>query len=121
MADIFYRRIKSFLPDTTLLYHIGSTSVPNMLAKPFVDIMVLVDNISKFDDFRLSFEKMGYNWMGEYGIPGRRYLWKIRNNEVDFHLQCFQFNHLAATNFIIFRNYLRANKNEAHNYAKIKQ
>lgn len=114
-------RIKSFLSDNTLLYHIGSTSVPNMLAKPVVDIMVLVDNISKLDACRSSFEKVGYNWMGEYGIPGRRYLWKIENGEVDFHLQCFQFDHLAAKNCIIFRNYLRANKNEAQDYAKIKQ
>src|SRR5437868_672555 len=70
------------------IYHIGSTAVPGMAAKPVIDILVVVKDITQLDNFKDKLESLGYHWMGEYSIPGRRYLWKVENDEIDFHLQC---------------------------------
>ena len=55
------------------IYHIGSTSVPGLAAKPVIDIMPTVRSIEAIDRFDASFEVLGYECMGEFGIPGRRY------------------------------------------------
>lgn len=55
------------------IHHIGSTAVEGLCAKPIIDIMPVVTDVEKVDDFDESFRKLGYECMGEFGIPGRRY------------------------------------------------
>ena len=43
--------IKGILADNCIaIYHIGSTSVPGLAAKPIIDIMVAVKSLTKVDD-----------------------------------------------------------------------
>ena len=58
------------------IYHIGSTSVPGLAAKPIIDIMPVVRDVGQIDRLQPAFEAIGYEYMGELGIPGRRYLRK---------------------------------------------
>ena len=58
------------------IYHIGSTSVPGLAAKPIIDIMPVVRHIALVDTCNAAFEVLGYECMGEFGIPGRRYFRK---------------------------------------------
>jgi GrpB-like predicted nucleotidyltransferase (UPF0157 family) len=115
------RRIKAILKnDLVAIHHIGSTAVPGMLAKPVIDIMVLVNDIHILQNYKVDLESMGYHWMGEYSIPGRRYLWRI-GDKTDFHLQCFQHDHIAATNCLVFRNFLISHPEKAIEYGKVKE
>ena len=67
-------RIKEILGDEAIeIYHIGSTSVEGLSAKPIIDIMPVVKDISRIDKLNPAFEALGYECMGEFGIPGRRY------------------------------------------------
>lgn len=115
------QRISAILKnDLVAIHHIGSTSVPSMLAKPVIDIMVLVNDIYLLDNYKTELESMGYHWMGEYGIPGRRYLWRVGNDKIDFHLQCFHHDHIAATNNLVFRDFLISHPEKAIEYSKAK-
>jgi GrpB-like predicted nucleotidyltransferase (UPF0157 family) len=58
-----------FKNDLVTTHHIGSTFVPGMLAKPVIDIMVLVSDIHILDNHKAELESMGYHWMGEYRAP----------------------------------------------------
>src|ERR1700723_1322421 len=58
------------------IYHIGSTSIPGMAAKPIIDIMPVVKSLEKVDSCNKAMEKLCYVPMGEYGIVGRRYFRK---------------------------------------------
>lgn len=70
-------RIKEILGDEAIeIYHIGSTSVEGLSAKPIIDIMPVVKDISRIDKLNPAFEALGYECMGEFGIPGRRYFRK---------------------------------------------
>lgn len=54
--------------------HIGSTAVPGMLAKPIVDVMIGVDAYPPLDPLISRLVILGYEDLGEAGVPGRRYL-----------------------------------------------
>jgi len=59
------------------IQHIGSTSIKGIKAKPIVDILVVVESISKVDYLDFS----GYEVKGENGISGRRYFQKNKNGK----------------------------------------
>ena len=67
-------KIQTILGETLVaVHHIGSTSVKGMKAKPTIDIMPVVHEIGAADPHKREFEAIGYEKLGEYGIPGRRY------------------------------------------------
>ena len=62
--------------DLVAIYHIGSTSVPGLAAKPIIDIMAAVKSLDRTDQKAGKFIQIGYEYLGEFGIAGRRYLRK---------------------------------------------
>lgn len=52
------------------LFHIGSTSVPGLAAKPIIDILPVVQDIDALDALTPQFAELGYEAMGEFGLPG---------------------------------------------------
>ena len=55
------------------IHHIGSTSVKGLKAKPIIDLMPVVKNINRVDEFNTVMVTIGYEPKGENGIYGRRY------------------------------------------------
>lgn len=69
--------ITEILKDNCIsIYHIGSTSVPGLAAKPIIDIMAAVRSLERVDTVAEKFSDLGYEYLGEFGITGRRYLRK---------------------------------------------
>ncbi|KAE8445708.1 hypothetical protein EG329_012887 [Mollisiaceae sp. DMI_Dod_QoI] len=54
--------------------HVGSTSVPGLIAKPVLDIDIIVSP-QDLDAARAALVSAGYVDIGEYGVPGR---WAFR-------------------------------------------
>ena len=115
-------RIAEILKDNCIsVYHIGSTSVPGLPAKPIIDIMVVVRSLEEVDTVAEKFSGIGYEWLGEFGMAGRRYLRK-GGDERSHQIHVFQADdwdnigrHLA------FRDYMRTHEKERDEYAKIKK
>ena len=61
------------VPGLVAIHHIGSTSVPGLPAKPVIDLLPVFADAGRLDAARPAVEAMGYEWLGEYGLPGRRY------------------------------------------------
>lgn len=75
-------KIKNILGDNCIaIYHIGSTAVLNLKAKPIIDIMPIVINLDEVDKKSKYFKSIGYEYLGKFGISGRRYL---RNPKIEF-------------------------------------
>ena len=75
------KKIKKILGKNCVgVYHIGSTSVKGLPAKPIIDIMPVVKDISLVDAHNSEFEALGYECRGEFGIPGRRFFAKGGDN-----------------------------------------
>ena len=103
------------------VHHIGSTSVPGLVAKPIIDLMPLVTNLADLDRQRELVEQLGYAWHGEFGLSGRRYC--TLSNESGTRtaqLHFFEAGTSQAHRHLAFRDYLRANPTVAREYAKEK-
>lgn len=116
-------KIRSVLGDLLIeIHHIGSTSVPNLPAKPVIDILPIVRDIVLVDAFNPQFEAIGYEPMGENGIPGRRYFRKGGVYHRSHHLHIFGEDNLLGINrHLAFRDYLRTHPEVAAAYAALKQ
>jgi GrpB-like predicted nucleotidyltransferase (UPF0157 family) len=101
------------------IHHIGSTSIPGMSAKPIIDIMPVVRDISKVETFNEGMIELGYTPMGEYGIAGRRYF--VKGADVrTHHVHSYQPDNPEVKWHLDFRDYLIAHEDEARQYAKLK-
>lgn len=58
------------------IHHIGSTAIAGIYAKPVIDILVEVRDVSEVDESSSEMTRLGYEALGEFGIAGRRYFRK---------------------------------------------
>ena len=114
--------IQEILQDEIVdIYHIGSTAVSQLAAKPIIDIMVAIKNISAVDQYNSQFDKLGYEPMGEYGIKGRRSFRKGKG-ERTHHIHIFEStNQYDIKRHLAVRDYLRNHPDVAQAYGLLKQ
>ncbi|MCR3922307.1 MAG: GrpB family protein [Firmicutes bacterium] len=102
------------------IHHIGSTSVPGMIAKPVIDIMPVVRDIRKVDAYNEQMIELGYEPLGENGIKQRRFFRKGRVHRTH-HVHIFQFNnHLDIDRHVAVRCYLQQFPEVARLYGALK-
>ena len=100
------------------IHHIGSTAIQGIMAKPILDLMPEVSELDSLDEVRPQLEALGYEWFGEYGIPGRRYL-KRDDPETGrrlVHLHCFETRTPNMVRHVAFRDFLNAHPAIAKEY-----
>ncbi len=102
------------------IHHIGSTVIPNISAKPIVDILVTVHDIEKIDQFGEEMIELGYRPQGEFGIPGRRFFIKGSDANRTHHAHIFQTGNPEIERHLNFRDYLIAHPEEAQTYSRLK-
>jgi len=118
MAAAHVERLRVLGPNLVTVHHIGSTSVPGLIAKPIIDLMPVVDSLTSLDEQRQHVETLGYRWHGEFGIPGRRYCTLADGAGVRaVQLHFYKADSPHVERHIAFRDYLRAYPEEANAYA----
>jgi GrpB-like predicted nucleotidyltransferase (UPF0157 family) len=113
------RRVASAVGDLIVfVHHIGSTAIPNIRAKPILDLMPVVRNLSDLDVARPVLEGLGYDCWGEYGLKGRRYFTfdDPETSRRKAQLHCFQVSSPDIERLLAFRDYLRSNPELARAY-----
>jgi GrpB-like predicted nucleotidyltransferase (UPF0157 family) len=93
-----------------LLEHVGSTSIPGIVAKPCIDIVVGVYPFPLEPNWIQRLENLGYTYRGENGIPGRQY---FQRGPHDYHVHVYDIGNDDIHNYLVFRDYLRV-----HGYAR---
>lgn len=71
------------------VHHSGSTCVPGMSAKPIIDLMPVVTNLTDLDRRQSLVTALGFERHGELGITGRRYC--TRSDEIGKRLAQLHF------------------------------
>ncbi len=102
------------------IHHIGSTSVDGLMAKPVIDIMPVVRNIDRIDDFNTAMIDIGYEPKGENGLPGRRYFQK-GGDERTHHIHFYEIGNSEIERHLAFRNYLRSHPDAVKEYGNLKK
>lgn len=100
--------------------HIGSTSVVGLSAKPVIDILIEVTNLTELDSANKSMAALDYLVKGENGISGRRYFEK-GGNQRSHHVHAFQTSDLHLIRHRAFKEYLIAHPIIASEYDQIKK
>lgn len=104
------------------IHHIGSTAIPGTKAKPIIDILLEVTSLPALDEKTSAMEGLGYEAMGEFGIPGRRYF--RRNNSAGIrthHVHAFEVGTRHVVRHLAFREYMRAHPAIARAYGELKE
>lgn len=103
------------------ILHIGSTSVPGLAAKPLIDILIGVDDLSALESRNSKLEQLGYTVRGEHGIPGRRFFCKGSEDNRRFNVHAFLKDDPGFERHLAFRDYLRSHPEVAAVYAGVKK
>ena len=116
-------RLRGAVSDLVVdFHHMGSTAIPGLIAKPVIDILAVVERVEALDSHRESFEALGYEVMGEFGIPGRRYFRKDdASGRRTHHVHAFARGSSEIARHLDFRDYLHAHPSVAAAYAALKR
>lgn len=110
--------------------HIGSTSVPGLAAKPIIDLDVVVPSRRCLLDVVSRLATLGYEHEGDLGIFGREAFRRAENDVpyhetgrtwISHHLYVCDAHSRELARHIAFRDFLRANPDQALAYGKLKQ
>jgi len=103
--------------------HVGSTSIPGMIAKPIIDVIIVIEP-ERFNEMKSLLEELGYYHQGDKGIPERE--------SFDFTDKAFKKSFLAHNLYvcpknsdslnrqIAFREYLKKSQVDAERLSVLK-
>jgi GrpB-like predicted nucleotidyltransferase (UPF0157 family) len=100
------------------IQHVGSTSIPGMVAKPIIDIGIAVASFEEAKVCILPIEQLGYEYRGEHGIPRRHYF--IKGDPRTHHVHINEIDSRDWENQVLFRDYLIQRPEFAEEYAALK-
>lgn len=104
------------------IHHIGSTAIPDIYAKPVIDLLVEVENITEVDERSSTMEALGYEAMGEFGIPSRRYFRKDNQEGIrTYQIHVFDAGSAQIDRHLAFRDYMIAHPEDARKYSELKR
>jgi GrpB-like predicted nucleotidyltransferase (UPF0157 family) len=98
--------------------HIGSTSVPDLCAKPIVDVLVGLEELELTDEQIAAMERLGYDYLGEHGLPGRLF---FRKDPRTHHVHVVLHGGEHWERQLVFRDTLRSDPEERRRYDEFKR
>ena len=119
-------KIMSVIGDRVVeVEHVGSTAVPGLCAKPIIDIMVGIHELTDAEDCFVPLESIGYVYVPDYevSIPERRYFRKGPSEMPNkhFHLHMVEHGSDFWKRQLLFRDYLRTHPDAARDYCELKK
>ena len=106
-------------PLALAIEHVGSTSVPNLCAKPIIDLDVVV-RAEDVPEAIAAVEALGYRHEGNLGVNGREaFRWVAEFPE--HHLYVCPQGSPALERHLLMRDYLRKHAEAAREYAEVKR
>ena len=119
-ADIFRdheQRIRDALAGADVdIEHIGSTSVPGLAAKPIIDIVVAVADITAEEDYLDALLTAGY----ELRVREPRHR-LVRTPARDVHVHVYERDDPAVDEYLLLRDHLRADADDRALYETTKR
>jgi len=115
-------RLRAALGDQVVrIEHAGSTSVPGLDAKPILDIVVAVRDMTEVAAFEQALRPLGYVHQVENDQPGRLYFPKrLPDDRSTHHLNITELGTECWLTHVAFRDYLRDHPESREEYRKLK-
>lgn len=101
--------------------HVGSTSVPDLAAKPILDIDIVLQNGADFEAVRSLLEANGYFHIGDLGITGREaFKYQDKPQLMRHNLYVLSADADELRRHLTFRDWLRSHPQDREAYAQVK-
>ena len=115
-------RIREGLGDRAVrVEHVGSTSVPGLAAKPTVDIQVSIPSMAPRSAYTDPLVGLGYRWALDPWSDEHEFFSKDEDGERSFHVHVCSTGSEWERRHIAFRDWLRANPDDAAAYERVKR
>lgn len=113
-------RIRDALGDRAIqVHHIGSTAVPGLIAKPCIDILLVVDDADADDAYVPDLERAGYVLrISEIDDGGPHRVFK--GSEINLNLHVWSVGSPRIDRHLDFRDWLRSHPEDRERYANAK-
>ena len=122
-----FDKLKSFFTESIGEYiigveHIGSTSIEGLIAKPIIDLDIVIDSYDVFPEIVSKLGELGFVHRGDLGIKDREAFKRKADDEfMNYHMYVCPKDSKAHLEHIKFRDYLRTNSNVTEAYALLKK
>ena len=124
----WFEEIKSFLGEKIAkacirIEHVGSTSIPGIIAKPIIDLILVIEP-EGWEEIKRLLEGRGYYYEGDKGIKDRE-AFKLSDETVrmslpEHHLYVCPKNSLELKRETAFREYLKKHQADAERLSVLK-
>jgi GrpB-like predicted nucleotidyltransferase (UPF0157 family) len=124
----WFEEIKTFLGEKVskaciCIEHVGSTSIPGMIAKPIIDLIIIIKPGS-FSEMKSLLEERGYYHEGDKGLKEREAFdlndETVKNSLPAHHLYVCPEHNAELKKETAFREYLKLHKSDAERLSALK-
>ena len=120
-ASIRNLLLKVFGDKALKIEHVGSTSIKGMVAKPIIDVLVIVGKLEPFEKEKELMTELGYEWR-YYTTPDGLVFFNLGpSGEKLENIHVCDKSSEKVRQFIAIRDYLRIHPERAVEYSKLKQ
>lgn len=117
------KKLKIKLPNEVQITHIGSTAIPNMYGKNIIDILIGVKDVNQFVEVGKILKDIGF--IASAKNKDKDYQFFVSTSqetkEGDVHIHLSIINTNRYKEFILIKEYLLKNEDEAKKYSNFKR
>ena len=115
------KKLSTVLGDLALkISHVGSTSIPGMIAKPIIDINISVQSLEPMEPYKVPLEKLGYTFIVDPDPIDLHFFAKPFSHPRSYHIHVCTIGSWHEISDLAFRDFLISNPTEGINYGKLK-
>lgn len=104
------------------IQHVGSTAIPGMIAKPQIDILVVVKDLAKMKSYYQAIEEAGFNPKGSHTSKEEGHFTKdLQDGSRLISIHVFSQGHPKIEDMLTFRDYLLESAEDREYYSDIKR
>lgn len=112
---------KTFATKALQIEHVGSTSVEGMSAKPVIDILVIIPNITDVAAEREQMQNLGYIYKENYIAGNSLFFCKDKDGVRVENIHVLPEGHPRIASFVDKRDYFRTHPDEVKRYEEVKR
>ena len=103
------------------IYHIGSTSIKGLKAKPIIDILIVINSLKEIPEIEKLLKPYDYENRGQQGIEDRYFFAKGPDDAKSHYLHIVEPNSNTYYNQVYFKKYLLEHPEYIKAYCDLKQ
>lgn len=112
-------KVLKSIPDIHI-EHVGSTAIPNISAKPIIDIAIGIKRMKDFNKYKIKLQKLGFEYHSNRGSKFNKFFTKGPATSRTVYIHLVRYKGEIWNNYISFRDTLNKNTKLAKQYQKLK-